>query len=223
MVNHTTKLPVIFHHALMWFQHVIPLPTSPAPVSYPIIFWPCLTCELLFKIGCCTLSMPKPRKSRSHRSQAATNLFGPASPAGPASGAGPSPTWQISANNLQSICTAMPAETLRFTSMLYTKPVRVAPWSLASKEASLRLRILRRKFPLIASIVEVKLANLNSRSTKWPGRPAWNRTGSSQELQALVGGHPPFQQQTATITNGEYVDLASLLPFFLLRTRFSNF
>ena len=29
--------------------------------------------------------MPKPRKSRSHRSQAATNLFGPATPAGPGS------------------------------------------------------------------------------------------------------------------------------------------
>ena len=34
MVNHTTKLPVIFHHALMWFQHAIPLPTPPISVSY---------------------------------------------------------------------------------------------------------------------------------------------------------------------------------------------
>ena len=59
MINHTTKLPVISHHALMRFQLAIPLPTPPVSVSYPIVFWPCLSCELLFKIGCCTFFWQK--------------------------------------------------------------------------------------------------------------------------------------------------------------------
>ena len=51
------------------------------------------------------LAMPKPRKSRSHRSEVAANLTGPGSSA---SGAGPS---QMSANSMTINYTAMPTET----------------------------------------------------------------------------------------------------------------
>ena len=52
--------------------------------------------------------MPKPRKTRNNRSEAAANLTGPGSAT---SGAGPT---QTSANNLIINYTAMPTETLRF-------------------------------------------------------------------------------------------------------------
>ena len=52
--------------------------------------------------------MPKPRKSRSRRSQVDANLTGPDSSA---SGAGQS---QMSANSMTINYTAMPTETLRF-------------------------------------------------------------------------------------------------------------
>ena len=81
-------------------------------------------------------TMPKTRKSRSNRFQAAANLTGPGSPA-------------CSAGNLTINYTAMPTEALRFMlsqrDLNQTGPRRVR--SLAFKKATLRLRLLRRRFP----------------------------------------------------------------------------
>ena len=115
--------------------------------------------------------MPKTRKSRSNRSQAAANLTGPGSPAG-------------SAGNLTINYPAMPTETLRFMlsqrDLNQTGPRRVLITRLQESDSPTTTtapQVPEQLSAMIASIVEAKLANLTSRS-KWTGRPARNRTGS---------------------------------------------
>ena len=191
--------------------------------------------------------MPKPRKSRSHRSLVAANLTGLRSSA---SGAGPS---QLSANSMTINYTAMPTETLRFMlsqrHLNQTGPRRVLITRLQESDSpatNTAPQVPDQLVAMIASIVEAKLANLNgSRSTSEPvvqpeiepapslaisantdRRPSlvpvhdpsvvptlpptqpfsggqdgcfrsWQSGGCRfhpQELQASVGGQPPFQQ-----------------------------
>ena len=213
--------------------------------------------------------MPKPRKSRSHHSQVAANLTGPGTSA---SGAGPS---QMSANSMTINYTAMPTETLRFilsqrhlnqTGSRHVLITRLQESD--SPAANTAPQVPDQLSAMIASIVEVKLANLNgSRSTSAPVGPpeiAAPQASPSQPTPtgapSLVPVHnpsvvptlPPAQpfsggqdggqtaldlgdledvtsihrnyrlpsvashlsnSQIAAITKGEYVDLASLLPF----------
>ena len=117
--------------------------------------------------------MPKPRKSRSHRSQVAAKLTGPGSSA---SGAGPS---QLSANSTTINYTAMPTETLRFMlsqrHLNQTGPRRVLITRLQESDSpttNTAPQVPDRLAAMIASIMEAKLANLNgSRSTSgWEKR-----------------------------------------------------
>ena len=119
------------------------------------------------------LSMPKPRKSRSHRSQVAANLTGPGSSA---SGAGPS---QMSAKSMTINYTAMPTETLRFMlsqrHLNQTGPRRALITRLQESDSpasNTAPQVPDQLSAMIASIVEAKLANLNgSRSTSEPVVP----------------------------------------------------
>ena len=223
--------------------------------------------------------MPKPRKSRSHRSQVAANLTGPGSSA---SGAGPS---QLSANSMTINYTAMPTETLRFMlsqrHLNQTGPRRVLITRLQESDSpatNTAPQVPDQLAAMIASIVEAKLANLNgSRSTSEPVVPPEIEPPQASPSQPTPTGAPslvpvhdlsvvltlppaqPFSggqdggqaaldldnpedvasihrnyrlpsvashlsnSQIAAITNGEYVDLASLLPFSsLLRDRVNS-
>ena len=213
--------------------------------------------------------MPKPRKSRSHRSQVGANLTEPGSSA---SGAGPS---QMSANSITINYTAMLTETIRFMlsqrHLTQTGPRRVLITRLQESDSSATntaLQVPDQLSPMIASIVEAKLANLNgSRSTSEPLVPPEIEPLQASPSQPTPTGAPslvpvhdlsivptlppaqPFSggqdggqaaldldnpedvasihriyrlpsvashlsnSQIAAITNGEYVDLASLLPF----------
>ena len=111
--------------------------------------------------------MPKPRKSRSHRSQTAANLTGLGSSA---AGAGPS---QMSAQNMTVNYTAMPTETLRFMlsqrQLNQTGPRRVLITRLQDSDTPATTtapQVPDQLAAMIASIVEAKLANLNSSSTR---------------------------------------------------------
>ena len=111
--------------------------------------------------------MPKPRKSRSHRSQVAANLTGPGSSA---SGAGPS---QMSANSMTINYTAMATETLRFMlsqrHLNQTAPRRTLITRLQESDSpalNTAPQVPDQLSAMIACIVEAKLVNLNgSRST----------------------------------------------------------
>ena len=111
--------------------------------------------------------MPKPRKSRSHRSQVAANLTGPGSSA---SGAGQS---QMSTNSMNINYAAMPTETLRFTlsqrHLNQTGPRRVLITRLqgsGSPAANTAPQVPDQLSAMILTIVESKVANLNgSKST----------------------------------------------------------
>ena len=220
--------------------------------------------------------MPKPRKTRSNRSQAAANLTGPGSAT---SGAGPA---QISANNITISYTAMPTETLRFMlsqrHLNQTGPRGVLITRLQESDppvTNAAPHVPEQLSAMIASRVEAKLANLNSSSTSGsvispevePAQASLTQptpTGSPNLFPvhgpSVVPTLPPARSfnggkdggpaalidlsnpeevafihrnyrlpsvashlsnsQIATITNGEYVDLASLLPFSsLLRDR----
>ena len=119
------------------------------------------------------LLMPKPRKSRSHRSQVAANLTGPGSSA---SGAGPS---QMSAKGMTINYTAMPTETLRFMlsqrHLNQTGPRRALITRLQESDSpasNTAPQVPDQLSAMMASIVEAKLANLNgSRSTSEPVVP----------------------------------------------------
>ena len=117
--------------------------------------------------------MPKSRKTRSNRSQAATNQTGPGRPT---SSAGQSQI--MSANNLTINYTAMPTETLRF--MLsqrhpnQTGPRRVLITRLRESDSpatNTAPQVPEQLSAMITSIVEAKLANLNSSSTIGPAIP----------------------------------------------------
>ena len=108
--------------------------------------------------------MPKPRKTRSNRSQAAANLTGPGSAT---SNVGPA---HISANNMTINYTAMPTETLRFMlsqrHLNQSGPRRVLLTRLQeSYPTNAVLQVPGQLSVMLASIVEAKLANLNSSST----------------------------------------------------------
>ena len=129
--------------------------------------------------------MPKPRKSRSHRSQASANLTALGSPA---SGAG---SLQLSANNMTINYTAMPKGTLRFMlsqrHLKQTGPHCVLITRLQESDSpatDTAPQIPDQFSTMIASIVEAKLASLlNSRciSGAVVDRPVRQRTGSPQE------------------------------------------
>ena len=140
--------------------------------------------------------MPKPRKSRSHRSQVAANLTGPGSAA---SGAGPS---QMSANSMTINYTAMPTETLRFMlsqrHLNQTGSRRVLITRLQESDspaANTAPRVPNQLSAMIASIVEAKLANLNgSRSTSEPVvPPEIEPTQASPSQPILTGVQVSFQ------------------------------
>ena len=222
--------------------------------------------------------MPKQRKSRSHRSQTAANLTGPGSSA---AGAGPP---QMSAQNMTINYTAMPTETLRFMlsqrQLNQTGPRRVLITRLQDSDTpatNTALQVPDQLAAMIASIVEAKLANLNSSSTSEPVVPPEIEPAQASTAQPTLTGTPSLvpvvepsvvptlptarsfnggqdgghaaldlgnpedvasihrnyrlpsvashlsNSQIAAITNGEYVDLASLLPFSsLLRDRVNS-
>ena len=209
--------------------------------------------------------MPKPRKPRSHRSQASANLPGLG---GPASGTGSS---QMSANNNMTInYTAMPTETLRLMlsqrHLNQTGPRRVLITRLQESDSTTNTapQVPDQLSAMIASIVEAKLADLNSSSTSEPVVPPEIEPAQTPPIQPTLTGLVPVHEpsvvptlppvrsfnggqdggpaaldlgnpddvasihrnyrlpsvasnlsnsQIAAITNGEYVDLASLLPF----------
>ena len=225
-------------------------------------------------------TMPKPRKTRSNRSQVVANLTGPGSAS---SGAGPA---QISANHMTINYTAMPTETLRFMlsqrHLNQSGPRRVLITRLQESDppaTNAAPQVPEQLSAMIASIVEAKLANLNSSSTSGsvilpevePAQAALTQptpTGAQNLVPvhgpSVVPTLPPARSfnggqdggpaalaldlsnpedvasihrnyrlpsvashlsnsQIATITNGEYVDLASLLPFSsLLRDRVNS-
>ena len=216
--------------------------------------------------------MPKPRKSRSHRSQTAANLTRPGSSA---AGAGPP---QMSAQNMTINYTAMPKETLCFMlsqrQLNQTGPSRVLITRLQDSNTPATNTVMQAPDQLaamIASIVEAKLANLNSSSTSEPIVPPEIEPAQASTAQPTLTGTPSLvpvveplviptpptarsfngrqdgghaaldlgnpedvasihrnyshlsNSQIAAITNGEYVDLASLLPFSsLLRDRVNS-
>ena len=107
--------------------------------------------------------MPKQCKTRSNRSQAAANLTGPGSTT---SGAGPA---QISANNMTINYTAMLTETLRFMlsqrHLNQSGPRRVLLTRLQESDpTNAAPQVPGQLSAMLASIVEAKLANLNSSS-----------------------------------------------------------
>ena len=110
--------------------------------------------------------MPKQRKTRSNRSQAAANLTGPGSTT---SGAGPA---HISANNMTINYTATPTENLRFMlsqrHLNQSGPRRVLITRLRESDppaTNAAPQVPEHLSAIIASIEEAKLANLNSSST----------------------------------------------------------
>ena len=132
--------------------------------------------------------MPKPRKSRSHRSEVAANLTGTGSSA---SGAGPS---QMSANSMTINYTAMPTETLRFMlsqrHLNQTGSRRVLITRLQESDspaANTAPQVPDQLSAMIASIVEVKLANFNSRSAS--GYYYWKGNKGKEIPCELVGAH----------------------------------
>ena len=140
--------------------------------------------------------MPKPRKSRSHHSQVAANLTGPGTSA---SGAGPS---QMSANSMTINYTAMPTETLRFIlsqrhlNQTGSRHVLIPRLQESdSPAANTAPQVPDQLSAMIASIVEVKLANLNgSRSTSAPvGPPEIAAPQASPSQPTLTGVQLPFQ------------------------------
>ena len=221
-------------------------------------------------------TMPKTRKSRSNRSQAAANLTGPGSPAS-------------SAGNLTINYTAMSTETLRFMlsqrDLNQSGPRRVLITRLQESDSPTTTtapQVPEQLSAMIASIVEAKLANLTSRSTSGPVVPPEIELAQASATQPTPTGAPslvhepstsrhepsvvptppparPFNggqdggpaaldlgnpedvasihrnyrlpsvashlsnSQIAAITNGEYLDLAILLPFSsLLRDRVNS-
>ena len=133
------------------------------------------------------LSMPKPRKSRSRRSQLAANLTGPCSSA---SGAGPS---QISANSMTINYTATPTETLRLM---------------------LSQRHLNQTGPRRVLITRLQESDSSAANTVASIHKNYRLPSVASHLS---------NSQIAAITNGEYVDLASLLSFSsLLRDRVNS-
>ena len=135
--------------------------------------------------------MPKSRKTRSNRSQAAVNLTGPGSPA---SGAGPS---QMSANNLTINFTAMPIETLRFMlsqrHLHQTGPRCVLINRLQGSDptaTNTAPRVPDHLSAMIAFIVEAKLANLNSSSTSGPVIPPKMKPAQALLTQPTLTGAP---------------------------------
>ena len=216
-------------------------------------------------------TMPKTRKSRSNRSQAAANLTGPASPAS-------------SAGNLTINYTAMPTETLRFMlsqrDLNQTGPRRVLITRLQESDSPTTTtapQVPDQLSAMIASIVKAKLANLTSRSTSGPAVPPEIEPAQASATQptptgaaslvlvhepSVIPAPPPARpfnhgqdggpaaldlgnpedvasiyrnyrlpsvashlsnSQIAANTNGEYVGLASLLPFSsLLRNRVNS-
>ena len=223
-------------------------------------------------------TIPETRKSRSNRSQAAANLTGSGSPA---SSAGPS---HMSANNLTINYTAIPTETLRFMlsqrHLNQTGPRRVLITRLQESDSPATTtapQVPDQLSAIIASIVEAKLASLNSGSTSGPAVPPEIEPAQASSTQPIPTGAPSLvpvhessvtptppparsfnggqdggpaaldlgnpedvasihrnyrlpsvashlsNSQIAAITNGEYVDLASLLPFSsLLRDRVNS-
>ena len=136
-------------------------------------------------------TMPKTRKSRSNRSQAGAYLTGPGSPA---SSTGPS---LMSANNLTINYTAMPTETLRF--MLSQRhlnqigPRRVLITRLQESDSQATTtapQVPDQLSAMIASIVEAKLANLNSRFTSGPAVPPEIEPAQASATQPTPTGAP---------------------------------
>ena len=213
--------------------------------------------------------MPKPRKSRSHRSQASANLTELGSPA----------SGTESSQNMTINYTAMPMETVRFMlsqrHLNHTGPRRVLITRLQESDSpatNTAPQVPDQLSAMTASIVDAKLADLNSSSTSEPVVPAQTSpiqptlTGATGLVPvhepSIVPTLPPVRSfnggqdggpaaldlgnpddvasihrnyrlpsvashlsnsQIAAITNGEYVDLASLLPFSaLLRDRVNS-
>ena len=211
-------------------------------------------------------TMPKTRKSRSNRSQAAANLTGPGIPA-------------CSAGNLTINYTAMHTETLPFMlsqrDLNQTGPRRILITRLQESDSPTTTtapQVPEQLSAMIASIVEAKLVNLTSRSTSGPavppeiepahasatqptptgapslvpvhepsvvptppparpfnggqdGRPAALDLYNPEDVTSIHRNYrlPSVASQIAAITNGEYVDLASLLSFSsLLRDRVNS-
>ena len=128
--------------------------------------------------------MPKTRKSRSNRSQAAANLTGPGSPA-------------CSAGNLTINYTAMPTETLRFMlsqrDLNQTGPRRVLITRLQESDSPTTTtapQVPEQLSAMIASIVEAKLANLTSRSSSGPAVPPEIEPAQASATQPTPTGAP---------------------------------
>ena len=135
--------------------------------------------------------MPKQRKSCSHRSQTAANLTGPGSSA---AGVGPP---QMSAQNMTINYTAMPTETLRFMlsqrQLNQTGPRRVLITRLQDSDTpatNTALQVPDQLAAMIASIVEAKLANLNSSSTSEPVVPPEIEPAQASTAQPTLTGTP---------------------------------
>ena len=154
--------------------------------------------------------MPKSHKTRNNRSQAAANQTGPGRPT---SGAGQSQI--MSANNLTIInYTAMPTETLRFMlsqrHLNQTGPRRVLItrlWESDSPATNTAPQVPKQLSAMITSIVEAKLANLNSSSTSGSVIPPEIEPAQASPIQPTLTGVQISFQSTSHQS----------CPLFLLR------